>query len=79
MKNSSKILFTEEALPFILRAFNKSIGENGTIIDNETGEIVFSPEGEELTLSELGAIKKGSQLFLKDDILSIMNIVDNKY
>lgn len=79
MSAKAKILFTEEALPFILGAFGKSINENGIIIDNSTGEPISTPEGEELTRSQLGFIKKGSELFLKDDILSIINIVENKY
>lgn len=73
-----KMLFTTDALPFILEAFGKSINEDGLIID-EQGEPVFTPEGENIHFSKFGGLKKGSEIFIKDDLYSIMNLAEGKY
>lgn len=73
-----KILFTPDALPFILKAFNKSINEDQLIVD-ENGEPVLTPEGEIIHASKFGGLKKGSEIFIKDDLYSIMNLSEGKY
>ncbi len=78
MGNTPKILFTEASLPFILEAFGKSI-EDGLIIENKTGETVLSPEGEEIEASKFGGLKKGSEIFIKDDLYSIMKLTEGGY
>ena len=75
----SKLIFNKEALPFILRAFGKSIDEQGLIIDANTGDPILTPEGEALTKENFGGIKKGSEIFLKNDLLAVMNLAEGKY
>ena len=81
MKTGStpKLLFTDKALPLILEAFGKSINEDGFIIEAASGEIVLTPDGEEIEARNFGAIKKGSEIFIKDDLFSIMNLAEGKY
>jgi len=74
-----KLLFTDKALPLILEAFGKSINEYGLIIESSTGEIVLTPEGEEIEARNFGGLKKGSEIFIKDDLYSIMNLAEGKY
>ncbi|MBX7204291.1 MAG: hypothetical protein K1X81_02595 [Bacteroidia bacterium] len=74
-----RLLFTDKSLPFILEAFGKSINENGIIIESKTGEPVLTPEGEEIESKQLGGLKRGSEIFLKDDLYSIMNLSEGKY
>ena len=73
-----KILFTPQALPFILEAFGKSINEDGLIID-ASGEPVLTPEGEEIEASKFCGLKKGSLIFIKDDLYSIMKLAEGNY
>ena len=73
-----KILFTPKALPFILEAFGKSINEDGLIID-ASGEPVLTPEGEEIEASKFCGLKKGSLIFIKDDLYSIMKLAEGNY
>ena len=73
-----KMLFTAKALPFILEAFGKSINEDGLIVD-ENGEPVLTPEGDIIHYSKFGGLKKGSEIFIKDDLYSIMNLSEGKY
>ncbi len=73
-----KMLFTPKALHLILEAFGNSINEDGFIID-KNGEPVFTPEGEEIEASNFCGLKKGSLIFIKDDLHSIMNLAEGKY
>ena len=36
-------------------------------------------EGETLTKDKFGGIKKGSQIFIKKDLLSVIKLAENKY
>lgn len=74
-----KLLFTDKALPLVLEAFGKSINEDGLIVEKENGEIVLTPEGEEIEARNFAGIKKGSEIFIKGDLYSIMNLVEGKY
>ena len=79
MNNTPKLLFTEGAMPYILEAFGKKINSDGLIIEIATGEPVLTPEGEEVNYREFGGLKKGSEIFIKDDLYSIINLAENKY
>ncbi len=74
-----KLLFTEKSLPLILEAFGKSINEDGIIIETATGEPVLTPEGEEIEAKKFGGLKRGSEIFIKDDLFAIMNLTEGKY
>jgi hypothetical protein len=76
--STAKLLFTEAALPYILRAFGKTIDANGLIVE-PNGDPVLTPEGEEIKATEFGGIKKGSEIFIKDDLYSIMQLAEGNY
>jgi len=75
----NKLLFTEKSLPIILEAFGKRINDDGIIIEAATGEPVITPEGEEIEAKKFGGIKKGSEIFIKDDLYSIINLAEGQY
>lgn len=77
--NTPKLLFTEKALPLILEAFGKSISKDGLIINTATNEPVLTREGEVIEAKNFGGLKKGSEIFLKDDLYSIMNLSEGTY
>jgi hypothetical protein len=74
-----KLLFTQKTIPLILEAFGKSINDDGLIIEKATGEPVLTPEGEEMQAANFGGIKKGSEIFIKDDLFSIIKLAEGKY
>ena len=76
--STPKMLFTPKSLPFILESFGKTINEDGLIID-DNGEPVLTPEGELIHYSKFGGLKKGSEIFIKDDLYSIINLSEGKY
>jgi hypothetical protein len=77
--STAKLLFTEAALPYILEAFGKKIDENGLIIEKASGDPVLTPEGDEVEARHFGGIKKGSEIFIKDDLYSIMQLAEGNY
>lgn len=77
--NTPKLLFTDNSLPLILEAFGKSIDENGLIVDSITGEPILTPDLQEIEASKFMALKKGSEIFIKDDLTSIIKLVENAY
>lgn len=79
MSISPKLLFNDKSIGLILEAFDKEINVDGIIIEKSTQEPVLTPEGDEIHFSKFGGLKKGSEIFLMDDLFSIMNIVEGKY
>ena len=74
-----KLTFTAKTQPFILEAFGKFINSEGVIIEMATGEPVLTPDGEEVYSDHFGGLKKGSEIFIKDDLFSIINFAEGKY
>lgn len=79
MKSNPKIFFTSKTSSLILEAFGKSENEDGYLIDSLTKELILTPENEEIHISKFGGLKKGSEIFLKNDLSTIINLVEGKY
>lgn len=72
-----KVVFQKRFAPEILRVLGKKTEEiTNRIIDANTNEPVETPEGFEVTLKELGAIKIGSQIFYKNDVVSVLKLYE---
>lgn len=72
------ITFDESATDAILDEFNKAVDEEGYIIEADTGERVLTPEGEEITKEEFAGIAKGSEIFVEDNFVSLINHVKRR-
>lgn len=71
------ITFEKEAKLEILEAFNKTVDENGYIVEKtKPSQRVLTIDGEELKLEDFAGIRKGSEIFIKADLVSIINLVD---
>jgi hypothetical protein len=71
------INFGKEAKLQILEAFNKTVDENGYIVEKSNlAQKVLTIDGEELKLEDFAGIRKGSAIFIKSDLVSIINLVD---
>lgn len=63
--------FKEEFLDI----FNKTTDSEGFIVEKVNPEQrVFSEDGQEVNIKEFGGIKKGSEVFIKKDIVSLMRL-----
>lgn len=68
-----KLTFDDSVRKEILNTFNKDINEEGIIIEKDNpSQKVLSIDGEEISADEFGGIKKGSEVFIKNDLISLM-------
>jgi len=74
---SKIITFDNSAKTKILESFNMTINQNGYIVEKDNPlKIVISPEGDPLELKKFAGIKKGSLVFMRSDITSLINLSD---
>jgi len=72
------IVFDESAKPFVLEMLNKSTDKQGYIIEKDTGKRVLTFELEELRLAQFGGIQKGSEIFIEDNLVSLIRLIKLK-
>ena len=72
-----KITFDESARAFILDTFGKT-AKNGFIVEkSNTTQKVVTPRGEEIPLKEFAGVRKGSVIFVKIDIVSLVETAES--
>lgn len=71
------ITFDNSAKKFILETFDKTIDLEGFIVEKSNpSQRVLTPDGQELREDEFAAIKKGSEIYIKSDLISLVRLVD---
>lgn len=60
----------------VLAEFDKAIDDEGFVVEEDTGERVLTPRGEEITVSDLAGIARGSEVFVDDNFVSILEYVE---
>lgn len=77
MSLSKTITFSRSAEADVLSAFDKSVDKDGFIVESKNPmKRVLSPDGEPVKAQRLGAIKRGSLLFFKSDLPSLIELSD---
>lgn len=67
--------FDENMREEILSIFEKKIDSEGFIVEKDNpNQRVLSSDGQEVKLEEFGGIKNGSEIFIKNDLISIMRL-----
>ena len=56
----------------IKKALKKDINEEGNIVDIGSRLEVLSPEGTSVNIEDFGLFENGSEVFIKNDIVSLM-------
>lgn len=72
------IVFDNSSKGFILELLNKAVDKEGYIIEKDTGQRVFTFEGEQIKLDKLGGIQKGSEIFIEDNLVSLLRLIKLK-
>ena len=71
----SNVTFSDDAKKDILGLFGKMVDEEGYIIEKDNPEQrVLTPKGEEIYIEEWGGITKGSEIFIKSDVFSLIGL-----
>lgn len=76
-KNDMKITFDESARAFILDAFGKTAKDGFIVEKSNTSQKVLTPRGEEIPLKEFAGVRKGSVIFVKSDIVSLVETAES--
>ena len=75
-----KVTFDKSARDFVLDAFGKEI-RDGFLAEKskagKPGERVLTPRGEEIPESKFAGIRKGSTVFVKSDIVSLIEAAES--
>ncbi|MHB1810945.1 MAG: hypothetical protein ACYDCP_06110 [Thermoplasmataceae archaeon] len=69
-----KMTFDDSAKEYILSLFNKKVNEDGEVLEKDSNEPVKSFEGNPLTLEDFGGVKKGSELFIENNVVSLFRL-----
>lgn len=72
------VTFEKNAVEHVLASFDKTVDEQGYIIDEDSEERVRTPEGEEVKAEELAIVADGSDLFIDDNFASLVNHVERR-
>ena len=71
-----KITFDASARDFILDAFGKKAHGGFVVEKAKPDQKVLTPRGEEIAESEFAGVRKGSAVFLKSDIVSLIEAAE---
>lgn len=75
LKNT--ILFDISAREEILDAFDKKIDEKGYIVEKSKPEQkVLTTDGDEIEAKKFAGIRKGSEIFIRSDLNSLIELSD---
>jgi hypothetical protein len=75
-----EITFDKSLGKDILDIFDKTIDDHGTIVEKDVlTQKVLTPEGDTLSLNQFAGITKGSEIFIKSDLISLMDFAKKKF
>ena len=80
MSETISLTFDKSLKKEVLEFFNKEVNNDGIIVEKSNpSQIVISTDGQEVKIEEFGGIKKGSEVFIKNDLISLMRLSKKWY
>lgn len=71
------ITFDAALKEFVLDAFNKATDGHGYLVEkSDYSQKVLTQDGEEINIKQFAGIKKGSEIYIKSDLVSLMRLCD---
>lgn len=72
------ITFDKSVREFIFDTFDKTLDKEGFLVEKDNlNQKVLTPEGLEIKEDEFGGVKKGSEVYIKSDLPSIIKLSDS--
>ena len=69
------ITFSEDVKIDILDCLGKKVNDDNLIVEkDDTKQKVLTYDGDEITFEEFGGFKRGSEVFIKKDLISLMKL-----
>lgn len=72
------VTFEKDAVDHVLASFDKTVDDQGYVINEDSEERVRTPEGEEIKAEELAIVADGSDLFIDDNFASLVKHVERR-
>ena len=69
---SFRITFDSSARDFVLDAFGKAARDGFIVQRGQPNQKVLTPRGEEIPIQDFAGVRKGSKVFVKSDIVSLV-------
>lgn len=77
MTSTPVITFDKSARRAILDLFDKSIDQERFIVEKDNPNFrITTVDGEPLELSQFAGIRKGSEIYIKSDLVSLIDLID---
>lgn len=75
MKSITQISFDASSKAFILEVLGKKIDPQGYVVEAQGDAPVLTPDGQPLHIDEFAGVRKGSEIFFKSDLPSVLDAV----
>jgi hypothetical protein len=69
---SFRVTFDSSARDFVLDAFGKTTQDGFLVEQCQRKQRVLTPRGEEIPVKDFAGVRKGSKIFVKSDIVSLL-------
>ncbi|KKU25612.1 MAG: hypothetical protein UX37_C0017G0004 [Microgenomates group bacterium GW2011_GWA2_46_16] len=73
-----KFLYHKDYTSQVLKALGNTADSEGFIVDVVTGERVLTKNTEEVNINEFAGIAKGSRIYLKSDVTSLIEYIQTR-
>ena len=71
-----RITFDDSAREFVLNTFHKTSDKREYVVEKaDPRQRVLTPRGEDIPLDEFAGVRRGSTVFVKSDIVSLVEAV----
>jgi len=77
-KLTCTISFDDSLVPNVIGAFGNKMDKEKYLVDKNSAQRVLSPDGDYIHISEFAGITKGSRVYIKSDIPSLIDFVDKR-
>jgi hypothetical protein len=74
---SFQVTFDDSARDFVLESFGKTVRDGFIVEKSKLAEKVITPRGEEIPVKEFAGVRKGSVIFVKSDIVSLVEAAES--
>lgn len=74
-KKISYISFDSSSKEFVLATLGKKVDSEGFIVESDTNIRVLDQGGEPVHVDEFGGVRKGSEIFFKKDLPSVLDAI----
>jgi hypothetical protein len=75
-----KLVFDKSAKDFVLDSFHKKVDDDGYIVEKSNPlQKVMTIDGQDILADQFAGIRKGSEIYVRSDIISLIEMCDDMH